>query len=293
MKSVISASRRTDLVAFFPDWLSSVFRAERARVAGPSGGAYDVDLRPSSVHTVVLWSKDFSNLISNRNGLKDLLGRYGQVYLHFTITGLGGGFIEREAPPPEKALDELPPLVDIAGSPLRLSLRFDPVVFWKDDDSIGSNLHFFETLCERAASLGIEDIRFSFAQWYRKARLRAARAGFPFVDPGDEEKLAHAAALAEVARGRRLRLYSCGRKFPAAVAGIEPSACIDGRRLQELHPRREPADTRKDRSQRAECRCTRSLDIGSYAQTCPHACLYCYANPRIEPPAVPPAENGR
>lgn len=258
MKSVISASRRTDLVAFFPEWLSSVFRTERARVAGPSGGAYDVDLRPSRVHTVVLWSKDFTNLISNRGGLKDLLGRYDQIYLHFTITGLGGGFIEREAPAPGKALDELPRLVDIAGSPRRLSLRFDPVVFWKEKDSVESNLHFFETLCGRAESLGIEDIRFSFAQWYRKARLRAARSGFPFVDPGDEEKLAHAAALAGVARGRR---------------------------LGELHPRGEPADARKDRTQRAECRCTRSLDIGSYAQTCPHACLYCYANPRIEPSA--------
>lgn len=285
MKSVISASRRTDLVAFFPEWLSSVFRTERARVAGPSGGAYDVDLRPSRVHTVVLWSKDFTNLISNRGGLKDLLGRYDQIYLHFTITGLGGGFIEREAPAPGKALDELPRLVDIAGSPRRLSLRFDPVVFWKEKDSVESNLHFFETLCGRAESLGIEDIRFSFAQWYRKARLRAARSGFPFVDPGDEEKLAHAAALAGVARGRRLRLYSCGRKFLAAVPGILESACIDGRRLGELHPRGEPADARKDRTQRAECRCTRSLDIGSYAQTCPHACLYCYANPRIEPSA--------
>ncbi|MCK4557835.1 MAG: DUF1848 family protein [Candidatus Aminicenantes bacterium] len=33
--------------------------------------------------------------------------------------------------------------------------------------------------------------------------------------------------------------------------------------------------------QRAECRCTESIDIGSYTQSCPHSCLYCYANPRV------------
>jgi len=66
MKKVISASRRTDLVAFFPDWLSSVLSEEKARIYGPSGHTYTVDLRPQSVHTIVLWSKDFSNLIRNK-----------------------------------------------------------------------------------------------------------------------------------------------------------------------------------------------------------------------------------
>ncbi|MDH4198294.1 MAG: DUF1848 domain-containing protein, partial [Candidatus Aminicenantes bacterium] len=29
-----------------------------------------------------------------------------------------------------------------------------------------------------------------------------------------------------------------------------------------------------------DCLCTESVDIGSYAQSCPHSCVYCYANPR-------------
>ncbi|TEU04292.1 MAG: DUF1848 family protein [Candidatus Aminicenantes bacterium] len=36
----------------------------------------------------------------------------------------------------------------------------------------------------------------------------------------------------------------------------------------------------KDR-QRAECRCTESVDIGSYTQSCPRSCLYCSTSLRV------------
>ena len=136
MKKVISASRRTDLVAFFPDWLSEAFREEKALVYGPSGRTYTADLSPEAVHTVVLWSKNFANLIENRNNLREAFQRHEQLYMHFTITGLGGSFIERGTPAPSEALCQLDPLAEIAGSPLRLSLRFDPVVYWQEDGKL-------------------------------------------------------------------------------------------------------------------------------------------------------------
>lgn len=279
MKTVVSASRRTDLVAFFPEDLAAALRAGRARVAGPSGRLREVDLRPESVHTLVLWSKDFRNLLRNAFGLRDLAARLGPPFLHFTITGLGGGPAEPGAPPFGEALDELERLVELAGDPRRVSPRFDPVVFWREGGELRSNLAAFGALAERAAALGIRDVRTSVAQWYRKASARARRRGFAFVDPPAAEKIAAVARLAEIAGERGLALHVCAQAFLSAGTGARPSACIDGRLLAELHPRREPAALGKDRTQRAECGCTASLDIGSYAQTCPHGCVYCYANP--------------
>jgi DNA repair photolyase len=280
-KKVISASRRTDLVAFFPGWLAEVLEREEARVCGPSGRVYPADLRPASVHTIVLWSKDFSNLTKNQHGLRDSLEKYDQTYFLFTITGLGGSFIERGVPPPAAALSQLPTLIEIAGSAKRVSVRFDPVIYWKDGDHLKTNLEFFEEVAEHTGRLGIEDIRMSFTQWYGKALRRAKKSGFSYVDPPQDEKMEAARRLAEIAGKRGVRLFACSQNFLTRVPGIQASSCIDGRLLQELHPRQEAASSAKDKSQRPECGCTESVDIGSYTQSCPHCCLYCYANPKI------------
>ena len=276
---MISASRRTDLVASFPGWLAAALRARRAALVGPRGRAAEVDLSPETVHTLVLWSKDFANLLRNKGGLRDLLAAYDQVYCHFTITGLGGTPVEPGAPPAGAALAQLPALVAFAGDPRRVSLRFDPVVFWEEGGTVRSNMDAFPVIAAAAAAAGITDIRTSFAQWYGKAKRRAASRRFAFVDPPWEEKLEHAAALAKTAAAHGLALYACSQPELSRVPGIRPSSCIDGALLESLHPRREPASMRKDRAQRPHCLCTGSKDIGSYTQTCPHGCVYCYANP--------------
>ncbi|MGD8536280.1 MAG: DUF1848 family protein [Candidatus Aminicenantes bacterium] len=281
MKKVISASRRTDLVAFFPEWLSKALKEERARVVGPSGHTYTVDLNPEAVHTVVLWSKNFSNLIEDKDGLRTALQKYDQLYVHFTITGLGGTFIEKGVPPPSAALSQLDSLIEIAGTPQRISVRFDPVIYWKEDEELMTNLSSFETLAPEIAVRGIEDIRFSLAQWYGKAVRRASKYGFNYVDPSQEEKKKVARSLNHEAKRWKLHLYACSQDFLSEIPGIQPSSCVDGFLLSRLHPSQEKASTKKDRSQRAECRCTESIDIGSYTQSCPHSCLYCYANPKI------------
>lgn len=281
MKKVISASRRTDLVAFFPEWLSTVFKAEKAQVYGPSGNVYAVDLDPQAVHSIVLWSKDFSNLITNNFHLLEMLQKYSQLYLHFSVSGLGGTFVEQGVPAFSDALLQLEPLINIVKNPERVSIRFDPVISWEEKGRALTNLHFFEKMAPQLSNQGIKNIRFSFAQWYNKARRRAESNGFSYVDPNQEEKKKSANYLAEVAERWGLELYACGQSFLTDVPGVLPSACIDGLLLQRLHPTQETSSSKKDQSQRKECLCTESVDIGSYTQTCPHSCLYCYANPKI------------
>ncbi len=281
MRKVISASRRTDLVAFFPEWLSSVIEEERAVVHGPAGHTYLVDLSPKSVHTFVLWSKNFANLLEDRNRLWTLLQKYDQCCLHFTITGLGGTFIEKGVPAPSEALSQLESLIKLTADPERVSVRFDPVLYWRENGKLRTNLRFFEELAPKLAAQGVRDVRFSFAQWYGKAVKRSEKHGFLYADPSPQEKKEAALFLTQVAGSSDLSLFSCSQNFLCEVGGINPSSCIDGVKLGELHPLKEPVSIKKDRTQRAECGCTESIDIGSYTQFCTHSCFYCYANPRI------------
>jgi hypothetical protein len=284
MKKVISASRRTDLVAYYPAWLAKVLREEKAFVLAPGRKkAQEVDLRPESVHTIVLWSKNFSPLLENQHGLKDLLKKYDQLYLHFTITGLGGSFLEKMVPPPEKALEELGPLIELVGTPARISVRFDPIIFWYEGPgrTLRTNFYFFPQLAGRMSRLGLTTLRFSFVQWYRKAKSRARKVKLDYYEPTEEEKTRLVQEMVNVARAYRLELWSCSQKEIARLPGIKPSACVDGALLSRLHPRQELASLVKDKTQRPDCLCTESVDVGSYTQTCPSACLYCYANPKI------------
>lgn len=280
-KKIVSASRRTDLVGFFPEWLASVIKLEKAKVFGPSGHTYTVDLNPEKVHTVVLWSKNFANLTDNNFGLRDNFRKYDQLYIHFTITGLGGSLIEQGVPEPTVALSQIESLIEIVGNPHRVSVRFDPIIYWRENDREKTNLRFFEKLAPVLRNSGIKDVRLSFTQWYNKAKRRAAKEGFAYIDPPFEKKVEDAKYLHQIAKSYGLDLYICSQASLSEASGIPPSSCIDGALLQKLHPDHAIVSTKIDRTQRKECLCTESVDIGSYTQFCPHCCLYCYANPKI------------
>ena len=177
------------------------------------------------MHTVVLWSKDFSNLLTNGHGLKDLLAAYDQIYLHVTVTGLGGTDIEPGVPPCREALAQLPALTELAGSPLRVSVRFDPILHWREEGILRSNLSFFSEVTEAAAAQGIRDMRMSFAQWYGKAVRRAGTRGFAFFSPSDEEQRSLALELSAVAAANGLILHAVASRFsPASPDSGRPPA---------------------------------------------------------------------
>ncbi|MBC7221229.1 DUF1848 family protein [Candidatus Bipolaricaulota bacterium] len=272
---VISASRRTDLPRWYLPWLAGALRAGEATIALPYGGQRTVSLRPEHVHTLVLWSKDFSLLLAER-GVRKLLARYDQITAQFTVTGLGGGPLEPGVPPPEEALEQLPRLVNLCGSPHRVTVRFDPIVHWWAKGRIASNIPWAESVFRACARHGIRDLRTSFATLYGKVQRRPVR----WYDPSAAERGRIAADLRDLARLYRLDIAACSDPSLEA-AGIPRKGCIDGRGLSSLHPRGTAASLRRDRGQRRDCLCTESVDIGSYTMRCPGGCLYCYAQPAL------------
>lgn len=279
LKDVISASRRTDIPAFYMDWLLAAIERGRVEVTNPFNAKQvrSVDLTPDRVGWIVLWSKDFGPFLDKLDDgrVRGLLAPY-ELFFLFTVNDAPR--LEPRVKSLDARLDQAARLVDRFGAE-RLHWRFDPIVFWREADLLLDNTASFEAIIRRMAGLGVTACHTSFVHWYRKARRRFERAGLVQEDPADEEKRARIAEIATIAGAHGIKLCVCCNGFLDGIAGIEPSSCVDGDRLNRLTARFE-VSTLRDAGQRAECGCTRSIDIGSYRQQrCLHECLYCYANP--------------
>lgn len=265
---IISASRRTDIPAFYMPWLMNRLRAGTASYPNPfSGVLQHVSLRPEDVHSIVFWSKDYAPFLPYLDTLQKL--GYRSVY-HYTITGAGGK-LEPCVPPWNQSVAVARELARCT-SPRHVLWRFDPLLLTAQ---VGA-----EDLCERfgqiAESLSGATQRcyFSFAQFYGKVATRLEQAGIAAYDPPLEAKLALVEKMSEVAAGYGITLYACCQD--ALVGGkVKKAHCVDGDLLAELFPER-PHVTRIQPT-REGCGCMASRDIGVY-DTCPHGCLYCYAN---------------
>lgn len=281
MAAIISASRRTDLARMFPSVFSQWLQQERVEVKNPfSGQSRHVSLAPEDVHTMVLWSKDYSRLLANEARLLDRLRAFPQLYFHFTVTGLGGTAWEPGLPPAAQTDRQWEKLVAIAGDSRRVMWRFDPIVYWREGREQRNNLEYFPKIARMVVLAGIKNVTVSLCHWYAKAKQRARRFGLLPEEPSNMELKKSIQWLLEQSSVYNIVVQACS--CPALLScGIKPAKCINGELLTHMHPNKEKAEIKKDSGQRNECGCTKSIDIGSYKLNCLEGCVYCYANPKI------------
>ena len=253
---VLSASRRTDLVGCYPEIL--IDRLKK--------------YPPDRVHSIVIWTKNPENLFKKRP-LKLILNSYRQVYVHLTITGMGGGDFEPHVPSWQETVSMLGPLAEMTKDPERISWRFDPIVEVEKDGKKYTNKDLFPLLAGAIAPRGIKNCRISWVSPYKKAVTRMNQRGWRLVQKTQDEKKAQGKELEEVANEMGITLHFC------SVEGFPISRCIDGEMLNRLHPDGLRCSEEKAKGQRELCGCTRSLDIGWYTDRCRNECMYCYALP--------------
>lgn len=261
-KLVISASRRTELLGFYPDYLCQ-------RIA---------EIGPENIHTLVIWTRSPSNLWKHHKTYR-LLKQIDQVYLLLTLTGLAGTVLEPHSPPAEEIIELLPKTIDFLKSPERIAWRYDPLIeVCSPEGTSFTNIEpdRFQELANRIVPLGIRRIITSCATVYAKTRRNLKRLS---LEPRPEFETKALEFIDKV-----MKPYCHERDIQLSTCTIPPSdnyGCIDGRLLERLHPRRLPCSQTKDQTQREDCRCTKSIDIGQWF-SCPHGCIYCYGNPNMK-----------
>jgi len=285
---IVSASRATDIPAFYAPWLMERIKEGYTLWRNPFNGTLS-QVSFSKTRLFVFWSKHPAPLIRKLKQLDDLGYHY---YFQYTLNDYVAEGWEPGLPSLEERIDTFIQLSELIGK---------EKVIWRCDPLILSSTLGTERLLERIGRLGerlhpyTERLVFSFVDidGYRRVRSRLARLDQAVRPLTIDQMHGLASSLASLNNGWCLRLATCAEPLDLSGSGIEANRCIDDRLIARLFPddselmhflggeadgtvSEDRYKQLKDRGQRSACGCILSKDIGLY-RTCQYGCIYCYA----------------
>mgnify|MGYP001232217790 CR=1 FL=1 len=288
---IVSASRATDIPAFYADWFFDRLEKGYSVWTNPFNGAKSY-VSYARTRLVVFWSKNPRPLLPHLEKLRE---KGIRCYLHYTLNDYEAEGLERGIPPLDERIDTFLRFSELLGKELVI-WRFDPLI---RTDRIG-----VEELLRKAERIGdrlrghTRKLVFSFAdiRTYRSVQGNLRRNDIRWREFDERQMLDTAAGLAELNKKWGYTLATCGERIDLSQFGVRRNKCIDDELIVRqfaddpllmdflgverdglFGPETVVRKNAKDKGQRPFCGCIASKDIGEY-DTCPHQCAYCYAN---------------
>lgn len=312
---IISASRSTDIPAFYMDWFMHRLQIGYSAWKNPFNGTKNY-ISYKNLKFIVFWSKNPYLLLKQVDTLKKKdIG----CYLQYTLNDYVKEDLETGVPSLSDRIDTFKKLSMHLGAEAVI-WRFDPLLLTKDIDIL-QLLSKIEKIGDALAGYTTKMV-FSFADIsvYKKVKCNLEKNGVDYREWEVEqmEEFAERLSLMNKRKGWGYTLATCGEKISIEKYDIYHNRCIDGDLIVRLAwsdkvlmdymnvkildvPNADifgnvilPNDAiilpehhyftsvhKKDKGQRLLCGCMSAKDIGEY-NTCPHLCEYCYANANKE-----------
>lgn len=303
---IISASRSTDIPAFYADWFMNRLRKGYCVWYNPFN-QQPMYISFSKAKAIVFWTKNPEPMMKYLPEL-DVMGLH--YYFQYTLNDYENEGLEPNVKPLAERIETFRRLSDMIGKD-RVIWRFDPLIL-----TPGMTVR---SLLSKVWNIGNKikgctgKLVFSFVdvKAYRKVQNNLVKETRFFThddvetaEPAGDKLLEIADGLLKLQAawkesGWDVALATCGEL--ADLNGIEHNRCIDGNLMERLFgddrefvyylrtgklpetdlfgniPDLPSARDLKDKGQRKACGCMISKDIGMY-NTCRHFCVYCYAN---------------
>lgn len=267
---IISASRRTDIPAFYTPWFMNRIREGFLLTRNPfnANQISRVSLDPNDVDVIVFWTRNPSMLMKHLPELSSY-----NYYFQYTITGYPK-VLEKTVPRPHRAIKTFIALSDLIGAE-KVIWRYDPILLSNEVD-----IHEHKRLFEKIASLlegKTKRVVISFADFYKKTKRNLnSIEGLIYSDITHEMNMLHELSIymSKVAKKYGMVIESCAESIDISDCGIAHGKCIDDNLIKNIFGL--SLNGNKDIGQREDCGCIKSIDIGTY-NTCMHGCSYCYA----------------
>lgn len=290
---IISASRSTDIPAFYGEWFMHRLQKGHLVWVNPWNGRGSY-VSFTHARVITFWSKNPRPFMKHLRSIGDMGYSF---YFLFTMNDYEHEGLEPSVP---ELSEREKTFRDLSGciGPGRVVWRFDPLLLSDtldvDDvlsrvERIGSRLHRYT----RRLVISFVDIA-----KYPRVRRSLDDSGFPDIREFSEEEIDRfCSGLSEINADWGLSISACGEARDLSQYGIARGQCISGDLIREefsqdtllarfigdpaQHPGKKPPGLPfrhlKDPGQRGSCGCITSKDIGQYS-TCMHLCRYCYAN---------------
>ncbi len=255
---IISASRRTDIPAFYAPWFMNRVAQGFVLNRNPFNPKQisRISLLPEDVTALVFWTRNAAPL---QPCLDELDARGYRYYFQYTVTGYPRS-LETATPTLARALENFSALSERLG-PQRVIWRYDPVLLCNQVDLQGHR-QGFETIARALAG-----------KTRRNLQQVKGLIATDILDQPDEAYALCDFFLTTAAR-YGIELRTCAEPVAAVHSNMQAGKCVDDALLNRLYGLELAA--KKDPGQREHCGCIKSVDIGMY-NTCLHGCTYCYA----------------
>lgn len=285
---IVSASRSTDIPAFYSDWFMERIKAGYCCWVNPfNRKKFKVSFKKTRM--IVFWSKNPKPMLSRLDELESL--GYKNYYFQVTLNDYVRENLEPRVPSVEERIETFQALARRIGKD-RVVWRYDPLLL---SDSLTT-----EVLLDRVAAIGArlkgftEKLVFSFADISAYRKVVNNLAGTGCREFSAEEKIHFVEGLCKLNKDFGFELATCAEDVDLSRFGIAHNKCVDDDLMMRLFNNDQVlmdflgaeydlidgwhiGKSEKDKGQRKTCGCVVSKDIGMY-NTCPHLCRYCYAN---------------
>jgi len=294
---IISASRSTDIPAFYSVWFFN--RIDKGYIAWSNPFNQKTQyVSFDEMRFIVFWTKNPKPIIPYLEKLDiKKIGYYFQI----TLNDYEKENLEPNVSPISERIETFIALSKKIGKQKTI-WRFDPLLL-SDDLSVGELIEKIERIGNQIYPY-TEKLVFSFADInvYRKVISNLGKSSKNYREFTEIEITEFVIKLQSLALKWKIELATCAEEINLKDFSIARNRCID----DELICRISKEDKKlmqwfgisdnqnslfgsdyisnpklKDKGQRKVCGCIISKDIGMY-NTCNHLCVYCYANSSAE-----------
>ena len=292
---IISASRATDIPAFYSKWFIHRLKENYLKWINPFNNK-PLYISFENTRLIVFWSKNPKPMIKYLDFLNK---RNINYYFQFTLNDYEKEKFEAKVPSLEQRIETFKILSKKLGKK-RVIWRFDPLILTDKID--------IEELLKRIKTIGNElkdytnklVISFVDISIYKKVSRNLKHENINYKEWSIDLMKEFAKGIQDITKDWNIQIVTCSEKINLENYGIIHNKCIDDDLIIELFnndkklmdflgveikerdlftPQRQIIKTKKlkDKGQREACGCIISKDIGQY-NTCPYGCVYCYAN---------------